>query len=376
MLYKVYQSKSVLNVHQHVDGGWFWDKYTAFPYLGCQWGCHYCYARDEKYNPHKADKDSQVLQFKDPFSQYIKIKKDAPNLLKKALKSKPKDVIYLDNYQPIEAKYRYVRKMLQVCLDLKFPVFINEKSPLLLDDLGLLKKINKTSYLNVGWSIITAKDDQVRKVFEPKAPLVSARFKAMKKLAKAGILTGTILMPILPFIYDTEENIEAVVKKTKECGGQYVLDGGLTLWGYCGKHFYKILADYDSKLVSKYKEIYKSQTAKAYYYDKVHQKVLNFCKKYQLKSFIPRPIAFYPKSLQINKKIAESFYLKARQLQLSGNGGFREWAYRKAAWSMDELDQNIKMVYKEKGLKGLEEIKGIGKSMAKQIKIFLQNISI
>ena len=130
----------------------------------------------------------------------------------KALKNKPRDLIYLDNYQPIDSQYQYTRKMLEVCFELGFPVFVNEKSSMILRDLDVLKKINKKSYLNVGWSIITTKDDETRKIFEPKAPLVKARFEAMKKLAENKILTGTVFMPILPFIYDDERNIEAVIK--------------------------------------------------------------------------------------------------------------------------------------------------------------------
>jgi DNA repair photolyase len=73
MIYKEYQSNSVLNIHKHVDGGWFWNKYSAFPYMGCYYGCEYCYWRDEKYN--RLAKEPKATGLNDPFSQYIKIKK-------------------------------------------------------------------------------------------------------------------------------------------------------------------------------------------------------------------------------------------------------------------------------------------------------------
>jgi len=84
-MYKIYKTKTILNVHKHCDGGWFWSKYSASPYIGCEWGCQYCYSRDEKYNPHKATRDPMVLEFKDPFSEYIKIKENAPEILRKSL---------------------------------------------------------------------------------------------------------------------------------------------------------------------------------------------------------------------------------------------------------------------------------------------------
>ena len=154
-MYKTYNAKTILNTNKHIDGGWFWTKYSAYPYIGCEWGCEYCYSRDEKYNPHKLGRDNTVSQFNDPFSEYIKIKENAPELLRKSLENKPRDLIYLDNYMPIEEKYQYVRRFLVVCLDQNFPVFINDKSPMVLRDLDILKKISQKSYLNVGWSIIT-----------------------------------------------------------------------------------------------------------------------------------------------------------------------------------------------------------------------------
>jgi len=373
-MYKIYRAKKVLNIHKHPDGGWFWDKYSAFPYIGCEFGCEYCYWRDEKYNPHKASKDSDVLKFGDPFSEYIEVKENAPELLRKELKDKPRDLIYLDSYQPIDSKYQYTRQMLKVCLDLGFPVFINEKSPLLLRDLDILEKISKESYLNVGWSIITTTDDRTRAVLEPKAPSVSSRFAAMKKLAENNIMTGTVFMPILPFFYDTEENIEAIVERTRKCGGQYVLDGGLTLSGYCRAHFYGLLMNYDPSLIPKYDGLYGDPDLLAEHRTRVHQLVVEYCEKYGLVPSIARPVNFYPAELQANKKIAEQFYLKARELQISGKEGYREWAYRKAAWALDDLEESVTSIYHKRGFRGILKIKGIGRSFARQIEEYLKSM--
>lgn len=370
-MYKTYKVRHILNVHKHCDGGWFWNKYSASPYVGCEWGCEYCYSRDEKYNPHRSSRDPHVSEFEDAFSQYIKIKENAPELLRKELKNKPRDLIYLDSYQPVEEECRYVSGMLEVCLEEVFPVFINEKSPLLFRDLGVLKKISESSYLNVGWSIITTRDDETCRIFEPRAPMVSSWFVAMKKMAENKIITGTVFMPILPFIYDDEENIEAVVKKTKECGGQYVLDSGLTLWGYCKTHFYKALKNYDPVLIGRYEELYSNQKPLAEHTSRVHQSVAKYCKKYGLTPYIPRPIKIYPDELQVNKKIAEIFYLKARELQLLGGEVYREWAYRKAAWSLDELEESVKTIFQKQGADGIRRIKGIGRSLAGEIEEFL-----
>jgi len=377
MVIKSYQPKSILNVQKHIDGGWFWGKYSAFPYLGCQYGCEYCYWRDEKYNPHKPSRDPEVSEFEDAFSQYIKIKENAAELLRKELSKKQKDLIYLDHYQPIEAKERLTREMLKVCLDLGFPVFINEKSPLVLNDLDILKRISRNTYLTIAWSIITTDDDETRKIFEPKAPSVKARFEAMKKLSQEGISTGTVFMPILPFIYDNEEKIEAVIKRTKECGGEYVLEGGLTLWGYCKTHFYKVLEKHNPSLLAEYKTLYDKEDNKQDPWltcsMRVHSLIKKYCQKYEIEDHIQRPIKFFPLHLQNNKEIAGELFLLARETQLSSGMNYKYWALQKAAWAIDELNQDIKEIYKKQGKKGLVSIKGVGESIAKIIAEFLES---
>jgi hypothetical protein len=54
-------------------------------------------------------------------------------------------------------------------------------------------------------------------------------------------------------------------------------------------------------------------------------------------ALLQHPIEIYPEELRVNKRIAEMLYLKARELQLSGVEIYKEWACRKAAWSLDEL---------------------------------------
>ncbi len=365
VIYREYEPSSVLNVHKHVDGGWFWDKYSAFPYMGCYYGCEYCYWRDEKYN--RLAKESEAAGLDDSFSQYIKIKRNAAELLRKSLVNKLREIIYIDSYQPIESKYRLARKMLEVCADLDFPVLINEKSLLVLKDLDVLTRISRKSYLNVGFSIVFSEDDRAKKTFESYTPTISSRFEAMKRLSHEGIIVGTVFMPILPFICDTEENIEAIVKKTKDAGGAYVLDGGLTLWGYCGTHFYRFLKEYDESLVPKYKRFYSNQRVSGEHYARSHELVKKYCRENGLENHINRPTNFYPDEIQANKKIAEYFYLKSREMMMTEGMGFKQFAFLRAAWIIDSLTEDVREIYQKKGKEGLLEFKGIGKKMADKI---------
>ncbi|MCW4031103.1 MAG: hypothetical protein NWE80_01925 [Candidatus Bathyarchaeota archaeon] len=365
VIFREYEPSSILNIHKHVDGGWFWSKYSASPYVGCYYGCEYCYSRDEKYN--RLAKEPAAAGLADLFSQYIKIKKNAVELLRKSLVNKPREIISIDSYQPIESKYRLSRKMLEVCADMDFPVFINEKSPLLLKDLQVLKKINRQSYLNVGFSIVFSEDDRAKKTFEPHAPTIISRFETMKRLSNEGIGVGTVFMPILPFICDTDENVKEILRKTKDAGGAYVLDAGLTIRGYCGTRFYRFLKEYDESLVKRYKKIYSDKKILGKVHANSHRLVKKYCKEYGLANHIDRPIDFYPEEIQVNKKIAEYFYLKSRELMITEGKGYKHFAFLKAAWKLDSLSENIKEIYKKKGKKGLLELKGIGKQMSNEI---------
>jgi DNA polymerase/3'-5' exonuclease PolX len=74
-----------------------------------------------------------------------------------------------------------------------------------------------------------------------------------------------------------------------------------------------------------------------------------------------------PGPLAVNKRIAERLFLKTYDLELEQAKEYRLWAYRKAAWTVDELDESIGDIYATKGEAGLQALPGIGKSIAAQI---------
>ena len=133
-----------------------------------------------------------------------------------------------DPYQPLEATRKLTGQALRVIAENHFPVHVITKSDLVLRDLDTLKHISQV-YAAVSFTITTA-DDALGKKLEPGAPLVSQRLAAMKTLADNGILTGVTMMPILPFIEDSEENIRAIVEQAHANGAQKIIAGfGVTL---------------------------------------------------------------------------------------------------------------------------------------------------
>lgn len=96
VIYKPYICKRILNKYKNPDA-WFLCRYSAHPYIGCEHACEYCYAREDKY-----------LQFDDleDYSRIIKVKTNAPEILKKELsKIKKKEIICTGDYQPADKKF-------------------------------------------------------------------------------------------------------------------------------------------------------------------------------------------------------------------------------------------------------------------------------
>ncbi len=361
--YIPYKAKKILNIYKHIDGGWFWNKYSAYPYVGCQFGCEFCYQRGPKYLPYKDPDD---------FDKSIKIKMNAPELLKRELSSVPVDLISTGDYQPVEKEHKLSRQLLEVVLEAEFPAFILERSPLVTRDLDLITEINKNTFAAVLFSTSFIDSEAVKRVFEPKSPGVKLRFKAMEKIAGHDILTGTAFMPVLPFISDSEFSLEEVVKMTRDSGGSFVIASGLTVSGYQKERYMSLLSRNYPELVPRYDDLFRgSYNPSGDYWIRIANKVRELCHRHGIKDRMPRWIP--PGVLALNKRIAEMLFVKVYDLELEKESSHKIWAYQKAAWSIDELDKSIEEIYATAGPAGLLSIPNIGKQIAEEIELTLKD---
>jgi len=358
--------KTILNKHKRADH-WFWTRYSAYPYIGCQHGCEFCYCREQKYAPYDDPRD---------FAHVIKVKENAADLLRKALTRAPVDPVFTGDYQPAERKFGLSRRILEVCLELGFPVFVLERSPLVLRDLDLLTAIHARARVVVAFSIISTpespKHERVRDL-ERLSPPAEKRFAAMRRLADAGIPTGTCLMPVLPGLCDDEANLEAVVRWTAGHGGSFVLAGGLTLADQQRTYFFEVLRERLPDLVDTYARLYPPGGYAAAEADPrpIGRRVRDFCERHGLRDRIPRPIVPGDKRA-LNKRVAEHLANAAYTLELEGAPASRVWAYRKGAWAMDDLEEDVSLVYRTMGRRGLESVEGVGPKIAGEIEKLLQ----
>ena len=175
------QSKAILSASKVYD-------YVINPYVGCQHGCSYCYARFMKrFSGHK-----------EPWGQFVDVKINAADLLRAEINKKRRARVWIsgacDPYQPLEAKYKLTRTCLDILAQNDWPVVIQTRSPLVLRDMDILKRARD---FEAGLTITTA-DDDIRKLFEPNAPPIMERLRTLDELHRAGIKTYAMIAPILP----------------------------------------------------------------------------------------------------------------------------------------------------------------------------------
>ena len=361
--FQEYQAKKILNVHKHVDGGWFWDKYSAHPYIGCRHGCEFCYSRGGFYLG-KRDPDT--------FDALIQVKTNAPDLLRKEIARRTPDVISCGDWQlPAEDKYGLSRRMLEVVLEFGFPLLVIERSPFLLRDLDLLREINKRSWAGVTLSFSNV-DPVLKNAFEPCSPGLEPRLKMMDEIAQAGILVGMNLMPLLPVVGDDDAHLEAAVRAAKDHGASFVLAAGLTMDGAQAERTLAAAKRLDPSLEGPWRKLYGwAEGGKPNYGPssahslRLGLRIRELCDRYGLRDRIPRYIGAGP--LAVNKQIAERLFLKIHDLELEQAAQQRIWAYRKAAWAADECPQSIAVIHASMGESGLRALPGINAGIAAEI---------
>jgi len=281
----------------------------------------------------------------------------------------PVDLIFIGDYQPVERKYKISRKMLEVCRDLGFPVFVLERSPLVLRDLDIIQSINAIAPSAVAFSIIsTSTSPNYEKVhwLEHLAPPAPERFGIIEKFAATGILTGTCMMPILPGLCDDKNNLEAIIRSTADHGGKFVLASGLTLVDQQRNYFFNVLNDRFPDLLAFYQNLYPpgSYAPSGGQWRKIGLQIRELCDKYGIDDRLPRPIIPGDKHA-LNKRIVEKLADELYDMDINNKPNYQVWAYRKAAWAIEDLEQDIGLIYRTMGLKGLQSIPNLGASISR-----------
>ena len=244
--------KTILSSYSD-ESNWFGTNYTINLYRGCSHGCIYCDSRNSVYN---------ILNF-----NKVTPKLNAIEIVKKELKSKRKKGVIStgamsDPYNPLENKLKLTRSFLEEANRERFGVSIDTKSSLVTRDIDILKKIKEHSPVVVKLTITTFDNDLSRKI-ERYVDSPKKRFEALKELSDNGIYTGVLLLPVLPFINDTEENIRNIIREAHKCNAKFVFSYflGVTLRGNQRNYFYEAVKEIfpNDDFIEQYEKFYKDK---------------------------------------------------------------------------------------------------------------------
>ncbi len=240
------KAKTLLSTYQQ-NSQWFGHHYNLNIYKGCSHGCIYCDSRSDCYRIESFDE--------------VKAKENALLILEKELKSKRKKGVIgsgamSDPYNPQERIHQLTRQSLKLIDQYRFGVSLTTKSSLIVRDLDLVVQIKKHSPVLVLMTITTF-DDTLASLLEPGASKTSERFDTLRKYSQAGIPTGILLMPVLPLINDTEDNIRSIIQRGAKCGVRYIYPAfGVTMRQNQRDYFYRQLDLYFPGLKHKYIQMF------------------------------------------------------------------------------------------------------------------------
>ena len=248
----------------------FW---SINPYIGCEFGCTYCYARDtHRYTVERAHHDGHLddAAFREftgaegweAFEQRILVKRDAADVLRRTLEPRRLAGSSLvigtatDPYQPAERRFRITRSILDALTGFRgLTIGIITKSPLIARDIDLLTRLSRSHHLSIHFSIATANARLARRL-EPRSPIPSARLRALGRVTAAGIRAGVLIAPIIPGITDDVLGLSTLLAAARAAGATYAVGNALRLGPAARRRFLPYLEHEFPRLAGRYRRHY------------------------------------------------------------------------------------------------------------------------
>ncbi len=265
--------RSILN-SPTATGMPFW---SVNPYVGCAFGCAYCYARyahryvAERLATSVGSGSAVTDELHDlppwlAFERRIFVKREAATILRRELKRPARMRALLretvvigtatDPYQPAERRYRITRGVLETLAEQRgLSVTIITKSPLVTRDIDVLTRIAAVSKLSVHVSLITVDRDLARRL-EPRAPTPEARLRAITRLRAHGIEVGVNVMPVLPGITDAPHLLDSLVRAIAAANASYLGACALRLQSTARQRYLPFIEQEFPHLAARYRSTY------------------------------------------------------------------------------------------------------------------------
>ena len=297
------QARSIIN--KVPESSYVPFRWTINPYRGCGMSCAYCFARkSHTYLDMDYGKD---------FESRIVVKVNAPELLRRELsdpKWKGEHIAMgtnVDMYQRAEGRYRLMRRILEALRDFANPFSILTKGTLILQDLDLLVECAKVADVATNVSVGSV-DLELWKAVEPGTPSPLRRLDACRTLNDAGVPCGVLMAPILPFISDTDEQLEETVCAIAAAGATHIAPIVLHLRrGGSREWFIRWLSERHPELVRSYEELYGDRAyAPKFYQNEIAEKVGRLARKFHVGKRSGRQARQIPRKLPLPQQLTLS----------------------------------------------------------------------
>ncbi len=264
------------------------------PYRGCSHGCSFCYAR--------ATHTFLGMNADDTFQNHILLKTNAAEALENQLAKLAKRYhgdlrevgrhvglvtigTATDPYQPVEANAHLTRDCLKVLAKYRIATSITTRSPLILRDLDLLQSM-RIQTINISISTL---DAEISRRLEPAAPHPIKRLETIDRLVENGLTAGVFIAPIIPFLTDSDKDLESLIASAKEHHAQFAMPSVLRLAPDVKAWYYHILKEHYPELMPEYIALYRSVYPQAAYSDALKMRVHTLLEQYGLPAGIPVP---------------------------------------------------------------------------------------
>lgn len=277
-------------------------EWSINPYRGCGHGCSFCYARAFQTFLGKSAEDE--------FQFHISVKENAAEALEVQLSALARKFAYdidavsrhvgrvtigtaTDPYQPVEAKEQITRECLKLLAKYRIRTSVTTRSPLIMRDIDILSQMKEIS---VNISINTLHAELIRKL-EPASPHPAKRLETVGYLAEHGIRTGIFAAPILPFLTDSSEGLEALLQAVKERGADFAMISLLRLSPDVKAWYLQTLQQLDPQLIRRYRALYTGTYADLSYSEAFKEMAAGLLAKYRLTAAENVPRSSRPNSV-------------------------------------------------------------------------------
>ncbi len=271
----------------------FW---SINPYVGCEFGCSYCYARDtHRYTVERhaaaaqLDASSAMLDLPatEAFERHILVKQNLPEILLRTLDpTRIGDAAIVigtatDPYQPAERRFAVTRSVLLTLLKFRnLHLGIISKSPLITRDLPILRDLSERHRLRVHVSLATDDGALLRRL-EPRTPMPHARLRALGQLSAAGINTTLLIAPIVPLLTDSRAGLARLFEAAKNGGASRVGSGPLRLGPTARRRFLAQIRQEFPELLARYERHFaRSSNAEPAYREALSRRIRSLQQQY------------------------------------------------------------------------------------------------